>query len=93
MEIGRSGYVDKYIEKPILKYNISAGIYVFNERVLRYVKKNEHLDLPDLITRLIKNGEKVKTYSYDGLWFDIGSPSDYEAAIKIFETKKKDFLL
>jgi NDP-sugar pyrophosphorylase family protein len=38
------------------------------------------LDFPDLIKKLISNGETVKGYVYDGYWLDIGRPDDYERA-------------
>jgi NDP-sugar pyrophosphorylase family protein len=47
---------------------------------LEYIKPNEYLDFPDLIKILIKNGEKVKGYLYDGYWLDMGRPEDYERA-------------
>jgi NDP-sugar pyrophosphorylase family protein len=56
------------------------GVYVFDPKVLRYIKPKEYLDFPDLIKELISNGETVKGYVYDGYWLDIGRPDDYEKA-------------
>ena len=69
-----------YTEKPKIDYLVSMGVYVFDPKVLEYIKPNEYLDFPDLIKKLISNGETVKGYVYDGYWLDIGRPDDYERA-------------
>lgn len=78
---GDSNIVE-YIEKPEIEYLVSMGIYIFEPCVLDYIKPNEYMDFPDLIKRLISNGEIVKGYVYDGYWLDIGRPDDYEKANK-----------
>ena len=70
----------KYIEKPKIDYLVSMGVYVFDPKVLEYIRANGYLDFPDLIKELISNGEIVKGYVYDGYWLDIGRPDDYERA-------------
>ena len=67
-----------YIEKPTLEYDVSTGIYMFSPRVKDYLKYNQRLDLPDLIRKLIDNGETVRGYPLNGLWFDLGRKEDYE---------------
>lgn len=81
-----------YVEKPTLKYQVSMGIYVFNKKVLKYIKKNEYLDFPDLIKILIKNKEEVKGFHFGGYWLDIGRQEDYAKAIEEFEELKHRFL-
>jgi len=81
-----------YVEKPTLKYQVSMGIYVFNKKVLKYIKKNEYLDFPDLIKILIKNNESVKGFHFGGYWLDIGRHEDYAKAIEEFEELKHTFL-
>ena len=56
------------------------GISVFNPEVLTYVKSNEYLDFPDLIEKLISNGELVTGFVHDGYCLDIGRSEDYERA-------------
>jgi NDP-sugar pyrophosphorylase family protein len=63
-----------YSEKPEIEYLVSMGVYAFEPIVLEYIKPNEYLDFPDLIKKLISNGETVKGYVYDGYWLDIGRP-------------------
>ena len=74
-----------YTEKPEIDYLVSMGVYVFDPRILEYIRPNEYLDFPDLIKKLISNGEIVKGYIYDGYWLDIGRPDDYERANREIE--------
>ncbi len=92
LETGKGGLIKRYIEKPTLKYDVSAGIYVFKKKVLSYVNKGRRMDLPELVMRLVKEGEKVKAYNHNGLWYDIGTPSDYEKATEKFTRNRKLFL-
>jgi NDP-mannose synthase len=80
VELDENSDINGYIEKPKIDYLVSMGVYVFSPKVLEYIKPNEYLDFPDLIKILIKNGEKVKGYLYDGYWLDMGRPEDYERA-------------
>ncbi|MFC2002751.1 NDP-sugar synthase [Chloroflexota bacterium] len=80
VELDNSYNIKGYTEKPTLGYLVSMGIYVFEPRVLEYIKVGEKLDFPDLIKVLISHGENVKGFIYDGYWLDIGRPEDYEKA-------------
>ncbi|MFX0210884.1 MAG: sugar phosphate nucleotidyltransferase, partial [Candidatus Hodarchaeota archaeon] len=69
-----------YVEKPKMHYLVSMGVYIFEPRVLEYIKADERLDFPDLIKILIAKSEIVKGFIYDGYWMDIGRPEDYQRA-------------
>jgi NDP-sugar pyrophosphorylase family protein len=70
-----------YVEKPTLQFEVSMGIYCFSPRVLRYIEPGVHLDLPDLVLRLIEHGETVRAWPSDAYWVDLGRREDYERAI------------
>ena len=91
VELDDSKSIVGYTEKPGIEYLVSMGVYVFDPKVLRYIKPKEYLDFPDLIKELISNGETVKGYVYDGYWLDIGRPEDYERANEEFK-KQRYFL-
>jgi NDP-mannose synthase len=80
----QDGLVVDYQEKPRLHYNVSMGIYVYEPKVLSYIEKGSYLDFPDLVLRLIKNGEKVVGFENDAAWLDIGRPEDYARAQEEF---------
>jgi NDP-sugar pyrophosphorylase family protein len=81
-----------YIEKPVYDFMVSMGIYVFEPTVLPYIARNEHLDFPDLVRKLITAGERVVGYEFDGYWEDLGRPDDYARASKDFEDMRAQFL-
>lgn len=75
-----------YVEKPTYEFLVSMGMYVFEPHVLDYIPRNQYLDFPDLVLRLIKHGERVLSYPFDGYWQDLGRPDDYEQAVQEFES-------
>lgn len=79
-EIDDSNSILGYNEKPIIGYLVSMGVYIFEPTVLEYIRPNEYLDFPDLVKKLISNGETIKGYVCNGYWRDIGRPDDYERA-------------
>jgi NDP-sugar pyrophosphorylase family protein len=81
VDVDENGYIKGYTEKPTLGYLVSMGICVFEPEVLKYIEPNRKLDFPNLIKKLIAQGERVKGYIYDGYWLDIGRPDDYEKAV------------
>ncbi len=81
-----------YVEKPEKIYPVSMGIYVYEPAVLRYIEPNKYLDFPNLVLRLLENGERVVGYPCDEFWMDIGRQEDYVKAQEEFERKKDIFL-
>lgn len=69
-----------FVEKPELDYRVSMGIYVLNARVLTYIPRGEPFGFDDLMHTLIRRGETVYCYPFDGYWLDIGRVDDYETA-------------
>jgi NDP-sugar pyrophosphorylase family protein len=62
-----------YIEKPKIDYLVSMGVYAFNESILEYIPSHEYLDIPDLMKRLLSEGEKVNGLSMmDTGWISEG---------------------
>lgn len=92
IEVGTDGTVKSYTEKPSLHYNVSMGIYIFEPRVLEFIPKNEKMDFPDLVKRLLQQGEKVAGYLSDDYWLDIGRHDDYEKAQAEFNLMKDKLL-
>lgn len=92
LELDGKNEVVGYIEKPTYTFPVSMGIYVFEPRVLSYIPHNQYLDFPDLVLNLIKNGERVMGYPFDGYWQDLGRPDDYEQATKDFDEMRDQFL-
>jgi NDP-sugar pyrophosphorylase family protein len=84
--------LSNYTEKPTLHYQVSMGIYLFEPAALNFIPQNEHMDLPDLVKKLIAAGETVNCYPYDGYWLDIGRPDDYQQATADFAERATELL-
>ncbi|MFC1517587.1 sugar phosphate nucleotidyltransferase [Candidatus Margulisiibacteriota bacterium] len=92
LELDKDNNLTDYIEKPTKTYPVSMGIYIFNKKILGYIPKNKHLDLPDLIKTLISKKEKIHGYLFKDKWLDIGQEKDYLNAIEEFNIHRKLFL-
>jgi len=92
IEVDSDNWVKNYIEKPTYHYAVSMGIYLFEPAILKYIVPNERLDLPELVLKLLKGGQQVNAFNFDGYWLDIGRHDDYERAIEEFSTHRVDFL-
>ncbi len=70
---------------PKLKSNlIHTGIYAFNPEIFQYFPKNKKtFALEDVILDLIPQ-KKVSGFVFEGKWYDVGNPDNYEKAIKEF---------
>lgn len=91
LEFDDQNRITNYLEKPASTYHVSMGIYVYEARVLKYIQPGQYVDFPDLVLRLLKEGEKVSAYPTDCLWLDIGRPDDYARAQEIFSEKREAF--
>ncbi len=91
LEAGSDGRLTGYIEKPTQVYEVSMGIYVYEPRVLKFIKPDTYLDFPDLVRQLVDAGEHVNVYRSDAFWLDIGRPADYARAQDIFESEPAQF--
>jgi NDP-sugar pyrophosphorylase family protein len=80
-ENGRRRQVAAYVEKPEMVSTVSMGIYAVEPEALAFIPQSGYFDFPDLVQALLRAGEQVGAYKYDGLWFDIGRRADYEQAV------------
>jgi NDP-sugar pyrophosphorylase family protein len=83
-EEGPTRRVIGYFEKPTSEHAVSMGIYVVDPRLLRLIEPGAYLDFPDLVLSALAAGERVGSYSHEGLWLDIGRHEDYERAVAEF---------
>jgi NDP-mannose synthase len=84
------GYVNGYLEKPTLDYDVSMGIYVYERRALDYLPEGV-CQFPDLILRLVEAREPVAAYITDADWFDIGTLDEYERASEAIAVSPEKF--
>jgi len=60
---------------------IHCGIYAFEPDIFDYFPKNTAFTLEDVLADLIRKRE-VSGFLFEGRWYDVGNPENYERAIK-----------
>ncbi len=84
--------VSGYVEKPTLQYSVSMGVYIYSPSALAQIRRDEFLDFPDLVLRLIALGRKVRAFPNDAEWMDLGRHEDFETAQEIMAQRGHEFL-
>jgi NDP-sugar pyrophosphorylase family protein len=93
IEHDAEGRLLRYIEKPTYQFDVSMGIYVMRkESIAPLIKPSTHLDLPDLMLALLREGKNVDCFEHPCAWLDIGRVDDYQAAAGVFEARRNEFL-
>lgn len=75
-------------EKPELKFEILAGIYVMKPKIFEYIPYNEYYGMDQLIKRLLSENVKITKYIIKDYWIDIGVVEDYSKARELYENMK-----
>ena len=63
-------------EKPIQVSYVNAGIYALNPSSLKYLRKNQPLDMPDFFELLKSKKHLITAYPIHETWTDVGRPVD-----------------
>lgn len=92
LEINNENQLVGFQEKPVIKYNVSMGIYMLNNKVLKYIPEGEPYGFDHLMVDLIKAKNPASIRKHFGYWLDIGRPDDYAQAIDEFDKLKDLFL-
>jgi glucose-1-phosphate adenylyltransferase len=80
LELGESGRVTRFVEKPARPTSnlVSMGVYAFSWPLLREVLSAERLDFGrDVLPAMVTSGRVVHGYEYRGYWQDIGTVDAY----------------
>jgi NDP-sugar pyrophosphorylase family protein len=64
-------------EKPQLSFFVNAGIYLLEPQVFRFIAPNRHLNITDLVSRMVASGGAVVSYPICEYWLDMGQHADY----------------
>lgn len=92
LECNSKNLITSFKEKPVLSYQVSMGIYIFQKKILEIVPKGEIFGFDNLMYSMIQREWPLMSYSFDGYWLDIGRPDDYEEAIDKFEKNPEFFI-
>ena len=67
-------------EKPNVSFDVNAGIYLLDPKVLSYIPRNQFFDMPSLFEMLVKDNMPTKVYPVQDYWLDIGRKEDLAQA-------------
>jgi len=67
-------------EKPLQRFFVNAGIYVLEPTSLKYIPKNEFIDMPAFFEKLIERRHETIAFPIREYWLDIGRSDDYDRA-------------
>lgn len=69
-------------ERPLLEFEISAGIYVLNPTLIQLIPQDTYFDMPDLISRAIEKEENVCKCLIEEYWLAIEKIDDLNGAME-----------
>lgn len=76
-------------EKPSYSFYANAGIYLIDNALLSALPRDRRTDATDLIGQVIADGGRVTYSPVNGLWIDIGSPTDFRHACELMEHSRR----
>jgi NDP-sugar pyrophosphorylase family protein len=86
------GHVAAIREKPDMECDVSSGIYVADPSIRAHIRRGRPVDMPEVITALIRGGSSVNAYRFSDQWHDIGNPQSYELVQRTFRENPGLFL-
>ncbi|MEU5696697.1 nucleotidyltransferase family protein [Actinosynnema sp. NPDC020468] len=86
------GRIVEFVEKPVLSYGVSMGVYALSRKTLTPYPRNVPFGLDELVLDLLARDEPPAAFEFDGYWLDIGRPDDYDEANRCFEEVRSALL-
>lgn len=85
LEFDGDHYLKDFKEKPTHHSYVALGINCFHRSVVEGLEKGAWYGFDDLVRDRLARGEGAWVYEFDGLWFDIGRPEDYQYVVEHYE--------
>ncbi len=83
----RGSQIVEFIEKPekekVTSLLVNSGIYVFEAEIFKVISKGAVVMLEDIFPILAKEN-KLSGFPFEGRWFDVSTPQNYERAINLW---------
>lgn len=76
----QDGQVVDFTEKPTIGYRVSMGVYACSKQALSRYTPGLPFGFDELVLDLLAQGTPPHEYAFNGYWFDIGRPEDYDRA-------------
>lgn len=81
----KGDYVTGIEEKPNIKTNILAGIYIMKPGIFGFIKYNKKYNMDNLINDMVSKKRKIAKYLIKNYWIDIGVVDDYREVQDIYK--------
>lgn len=85
----KGDFITDVEEKPDLKVEIVAGIYIMKPAVFDLIPSDEYFGMDMLIKKMLKKKMPVAKYLLKEYWIDIGRIEDYEKAEEAYDNHFK----
>jgi len=92
LEVNEDNALIGFKEKPVVKYEVSMGIYMVSKRAVECIPKEVVYGFDHLMIDLIQNNEYPSVKKFSGYWLDIGRHDDYTRATDEFSGMEKRFI-
>lgn len=77
-----------FVEKPTYEFDVSMGIYCLHRRALEAIPDDQPYGFDQLLLRCLRDKHKVGVWPFDGFWFDIGRPEEYDRVNERYDELK-----
>lgn len=86
----KGNFIYQVEEKPDIKNEIIAGIYILKPPVLELIPENKYFGMDDLIKFMLAEKLPVAKYLLNEYWLDIGRIDDYQKAEMAYSSHFKN---
>lgn len=76
-------------EKPVLHYEVSMGVYCINRKVVETLQPDRPYGFDNLMNDGLKSSARHGVMPFEGFWYDIGRPEDYDFCNENYDELKK----
>ena len=74
------GGISSFEEKPKMSFFTNTGYYILEPTIFEYIEENENIGMPDIISRMKRDGQKVGIYPIsENAWLDMGQMDSMES--------------
>ena len=80
-------YVTGIEEKPNIKTNILAGIYIFKPQLFDIIPEDQYFGMDTLINIMLEKKMPITKYNINEYWLDIGQEKDYFQAQEDYKNR------
>ncbi|MFT8872856.1 MAG: nucleotidyltransferase family protein [Sporolactobacillus sp.] len=90
LNVNEQNHISSLDEKPIFHFAVSGGVYVLSPEAIHFIPENQFYDIPQLINKLLENGNTVGNYPILDYWMDIGRMEDYQEVNRLMKNKMEN---